>query len=85
MARSNLELLEEVLQILPENLEKESILENHGDHSYHCFYLKEYIKVVQRKERKREEILTKEKVIPQVRLFQKKCSRRYQIKTSLAI
>ena len=64
MVRSNLELLEEVLQMLPENLEKESILENHGDHSYHCLYLKESVKVMQRKERKSGEILTKEKVIP---------------------
>ena len=52
-ARSSLELQEEVLQILLENLEKEGILENHGDNLNQYFCLKESIKVMQRKEKKR--------------------------------
>ena len=40
MARSNLKLQEEVLQMLLDNLEEEGILENRGDYSNQCFYLK---------------------------------------------
>ena len=43
MARSNLKLQEEVLQMLLDNLEEEGILENRGDDSSQCFYLKESI------------------------------------------
>ena len=38
MARSNLELQEEVLQMLLEHLEKEGILENRVGDSNQCFY-----------------------------------------------
>ena len=37
MARSNLKLQEEVLQMLLDNLEEEGILENRGDDSNRCF------------------------------------------------
>ena len=40
-ARSNLKLLEEVLQMLLDNLEEEGIVENLGVDSSQCFYLKE--------------------------------------------
>ena len=43
MARSNLKLQEEVLQMLLDNLEEEGILENRGDYSNQCFDLKESI------------------------------------------
>ena len=43
MARSNLKLQEEVLQMLLDNLEEEGILEHRGDDSSQCFYLKESI------------------------------------------
>ena len=43
MARSHLKLQEEVLQMLLDNLEEEGILENRGDDSSQCFYLKESI------------------------------------------
>ena len=45
MARSNLELHEEVLKKLLENLKEEVILENCRHHSNQCFYLKESIKI----------------------------------------
>ena len=40
MAGSNLELQEEVLQMLLEKPEEGGILENCGDDSNQCFYLK---------------------------------------------
>ena len=43
LARSNLKLQEEVLQMLLDNLEEEGILEHRGDDSSQCFYLKESI------------------------------------------
>ena len=43
MARSNLKLLEEVLQMLLDNLEEEGIVENLGVDSSQCFCLKESI------------------------------------------
>ena len=54
MARSNLELQEEVLQMLLENLEEVGILENGGDDSNQCFYLINLQKVIQRKEKQKE-------------------------------
>ena len=45
MARSNLELQEEVLKKLLENVKEEVILENCRHHSNECFYLKESIKI----------------------------------------
>ena len=52
MARSNLKLQEEILQMLPDNLEGEGILENRGDDSNQCFYLKESIESYTKKREK---------------------------------
>ena len=57
MARSNLKLQEEVLQMLLDNLEEEGILENRGDDSNQCFYLKESIESYTRKREKAAEII----------------------------
>ena len=57
MARSNLKLQEEVLQMLLDNLEEEGILENRGDDSNQCFYLKESIESYTKKREKATEII----------------------------
>ena len=57
MARSNLKLQEEVLQMLLDNLEEEGILENRGDDSNQCFYLKESIESHTKKRQKVTEII----------------------------
>ena len=57
MARSNLKLQEEVLQMLLDNLEEEDILENRGDDSNQCFYLKESIESYTKKGEKAMEIV----------------------------
>ena len=57
MARSNLKLQEEVLQMLIDNLEEEGILENRGDDSNQCFYLKESIESYTMKREKATEII----------------------------
>ena len=57
MARSNLELQEEVLQMLRENLGEEGILENRGDDLNQCFYLKESIESYTKKREKETEII----------------------------
>ena len=57
MARSNLKLQEEVLQMLLDNLEEEDILENRGDDSNQCFYLKESIESYTKKGEKATEIV----------------------------
>ena len=56
MARSNLELQGEVLQIIPENLEEEDIQENRRDGSSQCFYLKKSIENYAKKREKETEI-----------------------------
>ena len=56
-ARSNLKLQEEVLQMLLYNLEEEDILENRGDDSNQCFYLKESIESCTKKGEKATEIV----------------------------
>ena len=56
MARSNLKLQEEVLQMLLDNLEEEGILENRGDDSSQCFYLKESIESYTKRRQKATEI-----------------------------
>lgn len=43
MPRSNVELQEQILQMILENLEEESILENRGDDLNQCLYLKESV------------------------------------------
>ena len=56
IARGNLELQEEILQMLLENLEEESILENDGDDSSQCLFeriIESYIK-----KRKKDKLLT---------------------------
>ena len=57
MARSNLKLQEEVLQMLLDNLEEEGILENRGDNSSQCFYLKESIESYAKRRQKVTEII----------------------------
>ena len=57
MGRSNLKLQEEVLQMLLDNLEEEDILENRGDDSNQCFYLKESIESYTKKGEKATEIV----------------------------
>ena len=57
MARSNLKLQEEVLQMLLDNLKEEGILENRGDDSNQCFHLKESIECYTRKRQKAKEII----------------------------
>ena len=57
MARSNLELQEEVLQTLLENHKEEGILENCGDDLNQCFYLKESIESYAQKREKVTEII----------------------------
>ena len=52
MTRSDLEVREEFLQMLPENLEEEGILENRGDDLNQCFYLKESIESYTKKREK---------------------------------
>ena len=84
MARSNLKLQEEVLQMLLDNLEEEGILENRGDDSNQCFYLKESIESDTKKGRKRQNLVIQEKMIPKVGLFWR-CLHHCQIKTSLVI
>ena len=49
MARSNLKLQEEVLQMLLDNLEEEGILENRGDESSECFYSRVHRKLCEEK------------------------------------
>ena len=56
MARSNLKLQEEVLQMLIDNLEEEGILENRGDDSSKCFYLKESIESYTKRRQKAIEV-----------------------------
>lgn len=43
MPRSNVELQEQILQMILENPEEESILENRGDDLNQCLYLKESV------------------------------------------
>ena len=57
MARSNLKLQEEVLQMLLDNLEEEGILENCGDDSNQCFYLTESIESYTKKREKATDII----------------------------
>ena len=57
MARTNLKLQEEVLQVLLDSLEEEGILENRGDNSNQCFYLKESIESYTMKREKATEII----------------------------
>ena len=57
MARSNLKLQEEVLQMLLDNLQKEGILENRGDDSNQCYYLKESTESYAKKREKVTEII----------------------------
>ena len=52
IARSNLKLQEEVLQMLINNLGEEGILENRGDDSSQCFYLKESMESYTKKREK---------------------------------
>ena len=52
MTKSDLEVREEFLQMLPENLEEEGILENRGDDLNQCFYLKESIESYTKKREK---------------------------------
>ena len=49
MARSNLKLQEEVLQMLLDNFEEEGILENRGDESSQCFYSRVHRKLCKEK------------------------------------
>ena len=56
MARSNLKLQEEVLQMLLDNVEEEGFLENLGDDSSQCFYLKESIESYTKRRQKATEI-----------------------------
>ena len=57
MPRSNLKLQKEVLQMLLDNLEEEGILENRGDNSSQCFYLKESIESYAKRRQKVTEII----------------------------
>ena len=57
MARSNLKLQEEVLQMLTNNLEEQGIRENHGDDSNQCFYLKESMESYTKKREKATELI----------------------------
>ena len=57
MARSNIKFQEEVLQMLLDNLEEEGILENRGDDSNQCFYLKESIESCTKKGEKATETI----------------------------
>ena len=57
MSRSNLKLQKEVLQMLLDNLEEEGILENRGDNSSQCFYLKESIESYAKRRQKVTEII----------------------------
>ena len=56
MARGNLELQGELLQMLLKNLEEEGILENCGDDSNQCFYWKESIENYKKKKEQETEI-----------------------------
>ena len=82
MARSNLKLQEEVLQMLLDNLEEEGILENLGIDSSQCFYLKESIESYTKL--KRQKLLTQEKMISKIDLFWRYIHH-CQIKKSLVI
>ena len=57
MDSSNLKLQEEVLETLLDNLEEESILENRGDDSSQCFYLKESVESYAKRRQKATEII----------------------------
>ena len=57
MTRSNLKLQEEVLQMLLDNPEEKAILENRGDDSSQCFYLKESIESYTKRRQKASEII----------------------------
>ena len=57
MARSNLKMQEEVLQMLLDNLEEEGILENLGVDSSQCFYLKESIEIYMKRRQEATEII----------------------------
>ena len=57
MGRSNSKLQEEVLQMLLDNLEEEDILENFGDDSSQCFYLKESVESYAKRRQKATEII----------------------------
>lgn len=52
MPRSNVELQEKILQMILENFEEESILENRGDDLNQCFYLTESVASYTRKREK---------------------------------
>ena len=56
MARSNLKLQEEVLQMLLDNLEEEGILENLRVDSSQCFYLKESFETYMKRRQQATEI-----------------------------
>ena len=56
-ARSNLKSQEKILQMLFDNLEKEGILENRGDDSSQCFYLKESIESYTKRRQKATKII----------------------------
>ena len=66
MAKGNLKLQEQVLQMLLDNLKEEDILENRGDDSSQCFCFKESIESYAKRRQKATEILTQEKIIPKV-------------------
>ena len=57
MPRSNVELQEQILQMILENLEEESILENRGDDLNQCLYLKESVASYTKKREKEEKII----------------------------
>ena len=57
MARGNLKLQEEVLQMLLDNLKEEDILENCGDDSSQCFCFKESIESYAKRRQKATEII----------------------------
>ena len=57
MARGNLKLQEEVLQMLLDNLKEEDILENRGDDSSQCFCFKESIESYAKRRQKATEII----------------------------
>ena len=84
MPRSNLKLQKEVLQMLLDNLEEEGILENRGDNSSQCFYLKESIESYAKRRQKVTEIIDSREDDTKVGLFWR-CIHRCQIKTSLMI
>ena len=69
MARSNLELQEEIFQMLLENLKEEGILENCEDDLNQCFYLKESIESYAQKREKVTEIIDSREDDTQLCLF----------------